>query len=170
MEYVLDPGNGLRHSTSSNGVDVEVVYRPNDLVVAQQLRGISDPMEQKREMSNFEGLVYFVLNLSRDSREIEGGYASDSRQFSRVVSHLSSEIFQDIYLLNGHDTIPAISVAYAPTYGVREQTSLLTVFEADIEEWSGAIVFLLDDSVLGVGRVQLVFDSDRISKVPSLMF
>jgi hypothetical protein len=38
IEYVLDRRNGLQKSVSQNGVDVEVSYRPTDVVLAQQLK------------------------------------------------------------------------------------------------------------------------------------
>ena len=60
-DYVMNPENGLRKQLQKNGVDLEVIYRPTALVIAQQLDDVTDVQERKKIKESFDTLSYFVL-------------------------------------------------------------------------------------------------------------
>lgn len=166
--YVLDPENGLRKQKEKNGVDIEVIYRPTELVLAQQLDGITDQQERRRTFENFDSLSYFVIKLSRKGQEIENAYVSDNDQFVRVINYLSSSIGANIYMVAEKDTIRALDAVYARMFGSASATSVMAVFDKDIRYLNGQLKFYLDDTQLGLGQNVFEFDLNDIKKAPTL--
>lgn len=167
-DYIIDPSNGLRKQTSKNGIDIEVLYRPTELVLARQLDGLADPRERLKELNNFKDLSYFLIHLSRDGQEIENAYASDPDKFVNVISHLSSKMSQNIYLVHDVDTIPALDAVYTRMFGSATATSVMAVFNSDLKGKSGVLKFLLEDTELGLGQNKFEFDLSDIKAAPTL--
>lgn len=167
-DYVLDPENGLRKQREKNGVDLEVIYRPSELIMAQQLDGINDKEERVKTIKSFDSLTYFVLKLSRKGQEIENAYVSDEAKFVQVINYLSSSIGSNIYLLHESDTIHALDAVYTRMFGSATATSVMTVFDTDLEKKSGTVKFYLDDTGLGLGKNEFVFDISDIKKAPTI--
>lgn len=167
-DYVMEPENGLRKHCEKNGIDVEVIYRPTELILAQQLQGLTDQQERIRTIRNFDSLSYFVVKFSRNGKEVENRYARDPEEFLRVTNYLSSGIAKDICLILSTDTLFALDAVYARMYGAATATSVMAVFDADLKEKSGIITFCLDDTELGIGRNSFDFDLSDIKKAPTL--
>lgn len=167
-DYTLDPSNGLIKQASTNGVEIEVVYRPTDLVLAQQLQGLTNENERRKEIESFSGLSYFVVKISRHGQEIENTYAGDPSKFTNVVSYLSSGLRANMYVVNGSDTIPSLDAVYTRMFGAATATSVMTIFETNVKTLTGNLKFCFDDTVLGLGRNEFVFDLADIKNAPTL--
>jgi hypothetical protein len=166
--YVLDTKNGLRKETEKNDVTIEVLYRPTELVLAQQLDGVTDQNERRKTIANFDSLSYFVLKLSRKGQEIENAYVSDNEKFVHVINYLSSSIGKNIYLVTERDTIHALDAVYARMFGASTATSVMIVFDEKLRARSGDIKFCLNDTELGLGQNEFEFDLSDIKKAPTL--
>jgi hypothetical protein len=166
--YVMDPENGLRQQKESNGIDVEVIYRPSELVLAQQLDGMTNAAERINTIKNFDSLSYFVVKLSRKGQEVENVFVSDNEKFVRVINYLSSAIAQNIYIINDKDTIPALDAVYARMFGAATSTSVMAVFDTDFRKRSDDLKFFLNDTELGLGQNEFAFTINDIKKAPTL--
>src|SRR5687767_2030564 len=102
-DYIMDPENGLRKVTEKNGIDMEVIYKPIDLILAQQMDGVIDKQERMKTIDNFANLSYFIIKLSRKGQEIENAFVSDNDKFVRVINYLSSSIANNIYVVTEQD-------------------------------------------------------------------
>jgi hypothetical protein len=167
-DYIMEPENGLRKHHEKNSIDIEVIYRPTELVLAQQLRGVTDEAERVKTIQNFDSLSYFIIKLSRKGREIENAYAGDTEKFLKVIRYLSSELPANIYLINNRDTIPALDAVYARMFGAATATSVMAVFDCNLQKKKGTMKLCLDDTELGLGQNQFQFDLSDIKKAPTL--
>jgi hypothetical protein len=167
-DYLMDPEHGLSRHEAKKGIDMEVVYRPSELVAAQQVDGVTDKKEQERIIRNFDSLAYFILKLSRNGQEIENAYVSDNDKFLQVTSYLSSGIAQDLYLVNKEDTIRALDAVYTRMFGAATATTVMAIFDADVKDWDGSVTFCFDDTGLGLGINEFEFDTNDINKAPTL--
>lgn len=167
-EYVMDPENGLRKSSENNGIDIEIMYKPTDLILAQQLDGLTDARERTKTISNFTNLSYFVITLSRKGQEIENAFAGDPEKFLRVTNHLASGIAAEIYMLNDTDTLPALDAVYTRMFGAATATSLMAVFDVNLKDQDGELKVCLKDTELGIGQNVFAFDLADIKKAPNL--
>lgn len=166
--FVLDPGNGLMQIDSTRGVVVQTTFKPNDLIIAQQLYGIDDMQERERTRKNFDTLMFFVLQFSRKGQEIENAYVSDDQRFQQVTRYLSHGIRDNIYLVTSRDTLMPLDVAYTRMFGAANATSVMPVFDISVAEINGPITLILEDNVLEVGHLSFEFDADKIKNVPTL--
>lgn len=164
--YVTDPRNGLLKSTVTGGTVIEVIYRPRDLIIAQNAgTGMVLWMEEERKL---DSLDYFVLRLSRNGGEIQSALASDAVKFNRAIAYLSGGIQNDIYLLSGSVTFAPEQVIFVPTFGSAGATSVMLVFRSSLSARSGDFSIVFEDAVFGTGSNEFVFSSDRIRSVPRL--
>lgn len=166
--YISDPENGLSKSVMKGDINVNVLYRPSELVVAQQIAGVTNAEEIKQAHKDFDSLSYFVLKLDRDGQEIENKLVSDPERFGRVISHLSSGIASDIYVVADRDTLYAIDAIYTRMFGSAAATSVMAIFDKSLKEKSGTLKFHLDDETLGIGNVDFEFLTSDIKKAPTL--
>jgi len=167
-DYILDPEHGLRKQKEKNGIDIEVIYRPTDLIIAQQLGGVTDVKERGSIIRNFDTLSYFVIKLSRKGQEVENAYVSDNEKFVRVTNYLSSSIASNIYIVLEKDTLHALDAVYARMYGAASATSVMAVFNTDVRKKNGTLKFFLDDTELDLGQIEFEFDIKDIKKTPTL--
>ena len=167
-DYILDPEHGLRKQKKKNEVDIEVIYRPTDLILAQQLDGITDEKERSSTIKNFDTLSYFVIKLSRKGQEVENTYVSDNDKFVRVTNYLSSAIAGNIRMIIEKDTLSALDAVYTRMYGAASATSVMAVFNTDVRKKNGTLKFFLDDTELGLGQNEFEFDLSDIKKTPTL--
>jgi hypothetical protein len=166
--YIVDPENGLIKTTSKGDVNINVIYRPSELVVAQQIDGVTDKAEIQRAHVDFDGLTYFVLKMDRNGQEIENKLVSDPERFGQVISHLSSRIASDIYVIGDKDTVYAVDAIYTRMFGSAAATSVMVVFDKSIKQNEGPLTFHLDDETLGLGHLNFKFLSSDIKKAPTL--
>jgi hypothetical protein len=166
--YVMEPENGLRQKVEKNGVDIEVIYRPTELVLAQQLDGIADQRERTNAFKKFDSLTYFIIKFSREGQEIENGYVADQAMFVNVINYLSSSIASNFYVMCNQDTIRAFDAVYARMFGSATSTSVMVVFNGDLSAKKGKLKFFFDDTLLGLGLNKFEFDISDIKKAPTL--
>ena len=167
-KYILDPENGLIVKAKKNDVDIEALYRPNALVIAQQIDGVTDKAERTKVIKNFDSLTYFVIKLSRNGQEIENGYVFDPDKFLKVANYLASGVAQNIYLTTSTDTIPALDAVYTRMFGAATATTVMAIFDADVRELTGTLQLHLDDTELGLGLNEFEFDTNNIKNAPTL--
>lgn len=167
-DYIMDPEHGLCRREAKNGIDMEVVYRPSELVSAQQVAGVTDQKEREKIIRNFASLTYFIIKLSRNGQEIENAYVSDNDKFLQVTSYLSAGIAQDLYLVNKGDTIRALDAVSTRMFGAATATTVMAIFDTDVKDKDGSLRFCFDDTGLGLGLNEFEFDTDDINKAPTL--
>ncbi|MBT1697138.1 hypothetical protein KK083_09645 [Fulvivirgaceae bacterium PWU4] len=167
-DYIINPDHGLCRREAKNGIDMEVVYRPSELVAAQQVAGVTDQKEREKIIRNFDSLAYFVIKLSRNGQEIENAYASDNDKFLQATSYLSSGIAQDLYLVNKGDTIRALDAVYTRMFGAATATTVMAIFDTNVKDLDGSLTFCFGDTGLGLGLNEFEFYTNDINKAPTL--
>lgn len=165
--YVLDASHGLKKTIQKGSITIEVVYRPKDLIIAQEV-GLNDAGLWTETAKRLDSLDYFILRLSENGKEIESNYAADPSRFTQVTGYLSGAISQDIHLRVEDTTIPVETVAFIPAFGTSTATSMLMVFKSDLLRKDGTASVIFDDKMLGTGYNQFDFDMNHIKDVPLL--
>src|SRR5258706_7487689 len=85
LAYTFDPDHGLYQKLEKDGAIIEVIYRPSDLILYQQLKGEVKSAAQVDSMkSYYRSMDYFLLRLSRNGKEITIPYAGDPSKFNQV--------------------------------------------------------------------------------------
>jgi hypothetical protein len=120
--------------------------------------------------SQYDSLDYFILRLSKNGKEIENGFVSNSERFSNVVSYLSSSLAERVYLVLDRDTIPALDAMYARTFGATTATQVMLIFKSNLVHQDGNVKLVYDDNFFGTGLNEFQFDVKNIKRIPRLNF
>jgi len=166
--YVKDPDNGLRKEREIGRVKMSVTYRPTDLLVKQSLSSKPTDGEIDSLRRDFGKMVYFVLSMSAEKREVEG-YALPKNGFSDRFHTLAFEMGNYVRLITeAKDTIPVADYFYQRTFGAGESSDLLFLFDQAKLQKSSSFKIQVDDFGLGVGDQNFKFQTDNIKDTPSL--
>ncbi len=165
-QYITDEEHGLHKQVTKNDTEIEVFYRPAEMVWKNDLE--SDPEKKRQQLRQIDSLSYFIFHFSRKGKEIENGYVSNPDQFKAVVDYLSFEIYNDLFLLQGKDTVWATDAVYTRTFGSSRGTSVMAVFKANLKNSNGEIKLCFDDKTLGIGLTEFEFDIRDIKNTPTL--
>lgn len=129
-QYLLDPENGTMKETALGAYKMQVTYRPNALMVMQELKGIDTVTEAKRKVAedNYSHFIYFVFAISKNGKEITNDLAADANAFTEQIKQLSFSMGNYVKIITSrNDTIPVADYIYSRMYGAAS-TSMLFAF------------------------------------------
>lgn len=169
VKYTLDESNGLIKTKSIGDLKISVLYRPNDLIIGNEIKGssISDTAEIEKLKANFSKYFYFILSINRSDNEIVTKNADVS-----TTDHLQKVLFNMgdyVKLLgNGSDTLNLIDFTFPRTYGTTRSSEFLFVFEKKQIEKHKYLLFCLDDFGTNTGSNKFRFEMKDILGIPKL--
>lgn len=167
LAYLRDPAHGLRKSVEMNGVTMNIMYRPADFLIEQELAaGIGDIGKlEKKYSKNY----YFLMSLSADGKEAVQAATMPHYQYSELLQTLSFRLGEFIHATTSRqDTIPLHNSVYTSTFGMGTSNDVLLAFRKDsiaAPEW---IQLNIGEFGLGLGRHNLRFQQDDINALPRL--
>jgi hypothetical protein len=166
QQYLRADENGLIHRRETAGTLIEIIYKPKDLVIAQEVG--SDGKRWSEIERELDSLDYFVLKLSRNNQEIENSLAGDPGRFTRAVSYLAGEMSADVSLQIEGEKLDVEDMIYVQTFGSASGSNILFVFKSALEKRDEDFSFVFDDAMFGTGRSQFDFEIEKINDIPKL--
>jgi hypothetical protein len=169
LDYTFDAKNGLYKMEDNNGILIEVIYKPNQLIAEQEIKGRNLKKSQIDSIKNyFHDFDYFLLRLSRNKHEIENAYAQDPVKFIDVNNYLSFEIGKDVYLVNNEDTVRATDFIHTRTFGSSPSSDILFAFKCESSDRSGEINFIFNDTKFDTGLNEFAYANSDLKSVSSI--
>jgi hypothetical protein len=165
--YPLDPANGLVQTVGNNGFNFEMIYRPKDLIIEQNV-GIQRGPLWDSLAAQLKTYDYFVLRISRDRKEVETFFAGDPASYSGVVNYLNGAIANDITMYVGDETMPVSDALFAPSYGMSDASSIMLTFNSNLLDRKSDFTIVFEDSKFGTGRHEFSFEFASIDEIPQL--
>ena len=169
IDYTFDPGNGLYKKETVGNIQIEVVYRPSQLIASQDAQGLVLTRHQADSINDYFGEIdYFLLRLSRNSSEIENAYAGNRSAFNEISNYLSYGIGKDILLLQGSDTLHVTDFIRTQSHGASPSTDILFGFRPGLNDKNGDVKFIFDDLKFKTGLTEFHFDIADLKTVSSI--
>lgn len=164
--FIQEPEHGLIQTIAMNGITLEVLYRPKDFVIAQDIDS-DEEKEWLKAREKLDSLDYFVLKISRSGEEVQNKFAGNQSRFDNAINYLSNGIQEDVSIVeDGGKVFEAESTSFAPTFGISDGTRVLLVFKTFLQEDPRDFIITFDDGMFGSGRSEFRFEGDNIEKVP----
>jgi hypothetical protein len=171
QRYVLNKDNGLIKTVTSGSFEMQVTYRPTDLMVLQQVgtgqgRDASEKVRQARK--KFGSYYYFVVRFSESGRDVVDPGARGLNGFSDLMQTISFRMAEYVRLSTPGDTVAVADYAYDRTYGMGQGTEVLFVFDRSKvvgQEW---VELSVDEFGLGTGRQTVRFDVQDLENAPRI--
>lgn len=168
--YLKNPENGYLQEKNVNGVNFSLLYKPTDLVIAQELmnkNATNRTIDSLR--SKYGEYAYFTLSVFKNNKELLNNVAGDRSEFGEMVNTFAFGMKEKVYLLsNTKDTINMLDYIYPRMYGMSNKTSFLLVYpKADIKKYS-RVNLIIKDLGLNTGEIRLVPNVEQILKEPKI--
>ncbi len=172
LSFLKDPENGYLQQKQVNGLDVAVMYRPTDLLVAQELRGDANQQIIDSLRKKYNDYLYFNLSLSQNGKELLSTLPTNRNEFGALVNQLAFGMDQKIHLYTqSKDTIEMADYVYPRMYGMSGSTSILLVYPNNEEiANSEKLTLALEDIGWGTGEIKCKFDTNKIKEQPEIGF
>jgi hypothetical protein len=167
--YVRDEANGLSRSVEINHIKMQVLFRPTDLLVAQELRGVTvvtDSLVQEKR-KKYAPYYYFILSISSSDKDILDA-SSGHAGFSELLQTVSFRMNQVVNLTTPGDTIPVADFVYNRTFGLSKSTDILLVFDKSEIGTSDWVQVNLDEFGLGAGKQSVRFKTTDLHSAPKI--
>jgi hypothetical protein len=171
IEFVRDPDHGLNKSEEINGTRVTVIYKPTDLLVAQEIR--NKPVDANKLAAvkeKYSAYNYFTVSFSQNNKEaLHTQNGMDA--YSDLVQTLAFKMSDYVTLTtNSSDTIPVADFILNRTFGMSKSTDLLFVFSKEKSAGKEWVQFNLNEFGLNTGNQRFRFLKKDLDRVPSLLF
>lgn len=172
-EYIQEEHNGLIKVKKLGDTEVELIYKPSDFLVKQELSGKESLTEKDilKAKENYNKGLYFTLNLSKKGQELEVGALQSPQEFSKRVQQLSFGMRERIHIKTlENDSIPLLDYIYPRMYGMTGKSTMLLVFDraqATKGNWFDVYINGYD---LGIGINKFRFQVKDIQQTPELDF
>ena len=170
--YIKDPENAYLQEKTVNGVDFTLLYKPTDLIVAQEIGSKDATTKEIDSLRNkYNKYAYFNLSISKSNQEILNSVAGDRNQFGAMVNTLSFGMEDKMHMYsNKRDTIALLDYVYPRMYGMSKSTSLLLVYSAEELEKYTHLNLSVEDMGLGTGEVRIKLNPNSLKKRTQINF
>jgi hypothetical protein len=165
IDYVKDERNGTCRSTTVNGTQYKITYRPIELILEQELKANSGYNKDSLR-TVYSDCLYFVLSMNRDSTEIFGRL---SENYETLLKQVSFGL-QELVTLKDKDQVFFLAdYAYPRMYGGTGSTSVLLCFHdpklKELEEFTIDVKDFLNQSE---ENLQFQFSKQDLDHIPDL--
>lgn len=172
ITYLADEENGYTQEKSVNGVDFTIAYRPNDLLVSQEVFENMSNAQIDSLRNKYKEYMYFNVSLSQNNQEILSNVASKGNDFGGMVNQLAFGMGDKVHLFSKtKDTLEMGDYAYPRLYGMSDKTTMLFVYPRNEELLKHEFFhFSIEDLGLNTGEVSFKILTEPILQEPILKF
>jgi hypothetical protein len=171
-KYVHSEENGLRKQKQVGPILAEVQYQPVPYILLHEFR--DEPVssdEYDKRASEMEGTQQYVLRLSikGDSKINVTNYkVSTVDEQQERLYYLSYQLQDDIYLVDGQDTLPPSLCHFERLYDLADFRNFVLAFERRPGNEGKDKTIVLDAPFLGTGPIKLKFEAKDLANIPKL--
>jgi hypothetical protein len=166
--FIDEPANNLTQTSSLNGYQIKVAYRPADLLIYQEIGG--EPTDHQRLFHlerKYEDNYYFVISLEKSNAP---SMSSDEKEKQRLHD-LSGSIIRFLSLTTSEeDTIEADGFTIEQNNVLNNNTEILFVLSKQKSKDKKWIQFNVSEFGLGLGNRVFKFHISDLEEVPKLKF
>ena len=168
--YLKDEDNGYLQQKNINGYDFSLLYKPTDLLVAQELGANRSQEKIAALREKYKKQLYFTLSMSRNGKELLSTTPKNRQEFGAMVNQLAFGMRDKVHLFTQKkDTIEMLDYNYPRMYGMSQATTILFVFpRMDKYLREEALNFTIQDLGNYTGEVKFKIQIDKIKKEPRL--
>ena len=87
--YLKDEDNGYLQQKNINGYDFSLLYKPTDLLVAQELGANRSQEKIAALREKYKKQLYFTLSMSRNGKELLSTTPKNRQEFGAMVNQLA---------------------------------------------------------------------------------
>jgi hypothetical protein len=170
--YLKNPDNGYLQQKNINGYDFSLLYKPTDLLVAQELGENTSKERITALREKYQKQLYFTLSMSRNGKELLSTTPKNRQEFGAMVNQLAFGMREKVHLFTQKkDTLELLDYNYPRMYGMSQSTTMLFVYpRMDKYLKEETLNFTIQDLGTYTGEVKFKIETDKIRNEPRLKF
>ncbi|AXG69191.1 hypothetical protein KORDIASMS9_01411 [Kordia sp. SMS9] len=171
LAFIQDESNGFLQEKTVNGITFQLLYRPTDLLVHQELTN-QDKSSIPALKNRYNQYLYFNLSMSRGTKELLSALPKNKNEFGQMVNDLAFGMDQKVNLFTKKkDTIEMVDFIYPRMYGMSNATTIMLVYPRNKEKLQGDYLHLtIEDFGTNTGEVKFKIPTDILKHEPKLSF
>lgn len=174
VQYVENIEKGLKTEKTISDFSYMLQYKPLEY---EALRNLDKDRMSSKELDSMKNLLsdmqYFTFSI-RDNKGRNDFLASntaDYREYQETLNYLSNEIYKDISLVDGNDTLPCLMHHWERTFGVSPDVKMVLAFKSKKgSKGASDKTLIYTDLLLTTGIVKLKISGENINRCPQLTF
>lgn len=167
--YMQNVNNGLVKQKTVKNINLKVLYKPSDLIAAQQFSS-EDKLtseEIKLLLERYDQYHYITLAVSIDNKDLL--FATSASTFGNMINELAFNMDHYVKLISStKDTLELVDFIYPRTFGLGGTTSLLFAFDKKAGQTPEWVTFYLSDFGIGTGNCKFKFMTRDILDTPEI--
>ena len=170
VNWMEDPENEVCQIYSQNELSLECQYMtPEYSALSHSDPNNIDVQWIESQSNQLSDIQQFRLRFKRDGQSnfLRDDYTTNLEYNSKTL-YLGYEIQHDLMLIQNDDTLPCIMNHHERTYGNTPYETLLVAFEGSTVSGDTEMDLILNDRVLGFGRVKFHYDQSLLVSLPEL--
>ena len=171
VKWVDDSDNGLKKSKIYKGITISAQYRPVEYQVAIEEKSHALSAEKLDSRSKqIEGMQYYLLRFALEdrSKDIMRFALSSEAEYYQRLNYCSFGMQNDIYLVQGTDTLSCKLFNAVRSYGLSPNADYLLAFEEKDASAKTERQLIVNDAVFGLGPVKFKFTEDDLNNIPHI--
>lgn len=173
VKWVKATDNGLKKIKEMSHYAFEVQYKPLDFIVAQEEKtnDLAEDILVKRKEELGEDYYYYNLRIKSLEGNLSpiGAGVGTNQQYNQRLSYFTFDMQEDLYLLEGQDTLPCTMYQFVRNYDVAPFVEFALGFKkkkkGPIQE---DLTFVLEDRILGIGSTRIIFEEQVLNNTPKI--
>ena len=171
VKWVNDPDNGLIKKKTIHPLEVEVLYKPIDYVIANELRTNDIAAETyNNRRAALGSMLYYTLKLG-----IEGGQedvtnygVSNASAQQERLAYLSFSLQKDIQLVEAGDTLNCQLFHFERAYDLVPYRTFVLGFDLKAATKNADKTLIIEMPYFKTGPVKLTFENSDLESIPNL--
>ena len=173
LAYLSTPENGYTQHKVINGVNYTLTYRPTDMLVQQELGGVTATEVEVHELrERYSKHMYFNLSMSQNNKELLSVVPNNRNEFGAMVNQLAFGMGDKIHFYTqSKDTLDLADFIYPRMYGMSQATTIMFVYPRDEQQLQEDYLnFTIEDLGLYTGEVKFKIPTEKLINEPELAF
>lgn len=147
-------------------------YQPADyLLLLDQRNGLLPDSEITERRNELAAGQHYALRIrsNKTSGDFLKNNSSDAADFAEKVNYFAFRMQQQIKLVDSGDTLPCNLFHFERSYGLSPGITFLLSFpDNGNNKKPGDKILIYDDEALGLGKIMLTLDGNRLNEIPLL--
>lgn len=164
MRYVENEENGLRIIKNMGEVNYILQYKPIDYVQLKENRN-----SETINLEELEDMQYYTLSYAlKDNynKDILRYDLNSQNEYYERVNYFSYGFPEDIFLVEGKDTIACDLFNYVRSYGLSPRADFIIGFKKTSSKNIEDKLVVVDDKVYGGGIIKLKILAEDLENIP----
>jgi hypothetical protein len=171
QEYIAwleNPEHGLLVEKKIADWNFSLQYKTPEYVILQEEKRPLRQSEMDSLLVDYSEMQYYTFRIGRlDGKDAQKAGLNNDGEFYARLEYLSTPIQNDLFLIDGGDTLPCVLHHYERSYGIDPRASMVLGFVK--KKTSGTTkTFYFDDHHFQTGPVLLTIMADDLAQIPSL--